>query len=180
MKHIDLKPLEGVMRSVVAITSAMSLILAQVPTTGFAQSAAPLAQPVALTSPAETQPAQAEALNPAIEKAFKAFPNGGDGLVKRISNLVVKNPKLATDVLKYVQTTPGVTYGQKTAAEHGLAAALERLGINAADMAVKAPPPQAAVYDYAWLAALAAAIVVGGIVCIAVCEHHHHEVISPN
>ena len=166
------------MRSVIAITSAISMILAQVPTTGFAQSAAAIAQPVALTSPAETQPAQAEALNPAIEKAFKAFPNGGDGLVKRISNLVVKNPKLATDVLKYVQTTPGVTYGQKTAAEHGLAAALERLGINAADMAVKAPPPQA-VEDYTWLAALAAAVVVGGIVCIAVC-HHHHEEISPH
>jgi hypothetical protein len=178
MKHIDLKLSEGVMRSVVAITSAMSIILAQVPTTGFAQSAAALAQPVALTSPAETQPAQAGALNPAIEKAFKAFPNGGDGLVKRISNLVVKNPKLATDVLKYVQTTPGVTYGQKTAAEHGLAAALEQMGINAADMAVKAPPPQA-VEDYTWLAALAAAVVVGGIVCIAVC-HHHHEEISPH
>ena len=166
------------MRSVIAITSAMSMILAQMPTTGFAQSAASLAQPVALASPAEAQPPEAGALNPAIEKAFKAFPNGGDGLVKRISNLVVKNPKLATDVLKYVQTAPGVTYGQKTAAEHGLAAALERLGINAADMAVKAPPPQA-VEDYTWLAALAAALVVGGIVCIAVCNHHHEE-ISPN
>ena len=164
------------MRSVIAITSAMSIILAQVPTTGFAQSAAPLAQPVALTSPAETQPAQVDA---AIEKAFKAFPNGGDGLVKRISNLVVKNPKLATDVLKYVQTAPGVTYGQKTAAEHGLAAALERLGINAADMPVKALPPQAVGPDYTWLAALAAAVVVGGIVCIAVCNHHHEE-ISPH
>jgi hypothetical protein len=167
------------MRSVVAITSAMSIILAQVPTTGFAQSAAALVQPVALTSEAEAQSPQAAAQNAAIEKAFKAFPNGGDALVKKITNLVVRNPKLATDVLKYVQTAPGVTYGQKVAAEHGLAAALERLGINAADMAVKAPPPQAAVYDYTWLAALAAAIVVGGIVCIAVCEHHH-EVISPN
>ena len=164
------------MRSVIAITSAMSIVLAQVPTTGFAQSAAALAQPVALTSPADSP---AEALNPAIEKAFKAFPNGGDGLVKRISNLVVKNPKLATDVLKYVQTTPGVTYGQKTAAEHGLAAALERLGINAADMPVKALPPQAVGPDYTWLAALAAAVVVGGIVCIAVCNHHHEE-ISPH
>ena len=178
MQQADQILLEGVMRSVIAITSAMSMILAQVPTTGFAQSAAAIAQPVALTSPAEAQAPQAEAQNAAIEKAFKAFPNGGDGLVKRISNLVVKNPKLATDVLKYVQTAPGVTYGQKTAAEHGLAAALERLGINAADMAVKAPPPQA-VEDYTWLAALAAAVVVGGIVCIAVC-HHHHEEISPH
>jgi hypothetical protein len=179
MKHVDLKLLEGVMRSVVAITSAMSIILAQVPTTGFAQSAAPLAQPVALTSPAEAQTSEAEAQNAAIEKAFKAFPNGGDGLVKRISNMVVRNPKLATDVLKYVKTAPGVTYGQKTAAEHGLAAALERMGINAADMAVKAPPPAQAVEDYTWLAALAAALVVGGIVCIAVCNHHHEQ-ISPN
>ena len=167
------------MRSVVAITSAMSLILAQVPTAGFAESVAALAQPVALTSPAEAQTPQTEAQNAAIEKAFKAFPNGGDGLVKKISNLVVRNPKLATVVLKYVQTTPGVTYGQKTAAEHGLAAALEQMGINAADMPVKALPPQAEVYDYTWLAALAAAVVVGGIVCIAVC-HHHHEEVSPH
>ena len=167
------------MRSVVAITSAMSIILAQVPTTGFAQSAAALAHPVALTSPAEAQTSEAGAQNAVIEKMFKAFPHGGDGLVKRISNLVVKNPKLATDVLKYVQTAPGVTYGQKTAAEHGLAAALERLGINAADMPVKALPPQAVGPDYTWLAALAAAVVVGGIVCIAVCNHHHEE-ISPH
>lgn len=167
------------MRSVVAITSAMSIILAQVPTTGFAQSAAALAQPVALTSPAEAQTSQAGAQNAVIEKVFKAFPNGGDALVKKISDLIVRNPKLATDLLTYVKTAPGVTYGQKIAAERGLAAALERMGVNAADMPVKALPPQAEVYDYTWLAALAAAVVVGGIVCIAVCNHHHEQ-ISPN
>ncbi len=160
------------MRAVIAITSAVSMILAQVPTTGFAQSV----QPVALNS------AQTAAQNAAIDNAFKAFPNGGDALAKRISDLITRNPKLATDLVKYVQTTPSITYGQKIAAERGLAAALERMGVKAADLPVyKAPPPQAAVYDYTWLAALAALAVVGGIVCVAgACNNGHGPPISPN
>ena len=123
------------MRSVIAITSAVAMMLAQVPTTGFAQSA------VAGRSPSPEFHPQTAAQNAAFDKAFKAFPNGGDALIKRISDLITRNPKLATDLVKYVQSAPGVTYGQKMAAERGLAAALERIGINAADMPVKAPPP---------------------------------------
>jgi hypothetical protein len=169
----------GIMRSVIAITSAVSMILAQVPSTGFAQTAAPIAQPVTWSAP------QSEAQNPVLAKAFKTFPNGGDGLVKRISDLIAANPKLATDLLNYVRTTPGVTYGQKIAAERGLAAALERLGIKAADlpMPTKAPPmEQPEAYDYTWLAALAAAAAVVGIVCLtSFCRTEHHVVqISPN
>jgi hypothetical protein len=166
------------MRFVIAITSAVSMILAQVPSTGFAQTAAPIAQPVTWSAP------QSEAQNPVLAKAFKTFPNGGDGLVKRISDLIAANPKLATDLLNYVRTAPGVTYGQKIAAERGLAAALERLGIKAADlpMPVKAPPMVAEVYDYTWLAALAAAAGIAGIVCLAgACRNEHNIVpISPN
>ena len=162
------------MRSVIAITSAVSMMLAQMPTTGFAQTAASPQVP----QPVTWSPPQIEAQNAVLAKAFKAFPNGGDALSKRISDLVAGNPKLATDLVKYVRTVPGVTYGQKIAAERGLAAALERLGIKAADMPVKAPPmlpPQAEVYDYTWLAALAAAAVVAGIVCVAgACRHDHN------
>jgi hypothetical protein len=167
------------MRSIIAIASAVSMVLAQVPTTGFADTAdsPPVPRPVTLSPP------QTEAQNAVLAKAFKAFPNGGDALSKQISDLVAGNPKLATDLVKYVQTAPGVTYGQKIAAERGLAAALERLGIKAADMPVKAAPmPQAEVYDYTWLAALAAAAVIGGIVCVAgACRHDHNIVpISAN
>ena len=161
------------MRSIIAIASAVSMMLAQVPTTGFADTAdsPPVPRPVTLSPP------QTEAQNAVLAKAFKAFPNGGDALSKRISDLVAGNPKLATDLVKYVRTVPGVTYGQKIAAERGLAAALERLGIKAADMPVKAVPmqPAAEVYDYTWLAALAAAAAIAGIVCLAgACRNDHN------
>ena len=164
------------MRSVIAITSAVSIILAQMPTTGFAQTATSPQVP----QPVTWSPPQIEAQNAVLAKAFKAFPNGGDALSKRISDLVAGNPKLATDLVQYVRTVPGVTYGQKIAAERGLAAALERLGIKAADMPVKAAPyvPPAEVYDYTWLAALAAAAVVAGIVCVAGACRHDHNIVA--
>ena len=159
------------MRSIITLTSTVAMMLAQVPTTGFAQSTAP-AQPVAFSSAPQTA-----AQNAAIDKAFKAFPNGGDVLVKRISDLITRDPKLATDLVKYVQSAPGVTYGQKIAAERGLAAALERMGVKAADMPTKAPPmQQAEAYDYTWLAVLAALAVVGGIICVAGACHHDHPI----
>lgn len=161
------------MRSAIAVVSAASLIVAQVPAVGFAQTAAPL-QPVTL-GPAQT------AQNPVIAEAFKAFPNGGDAFSKRIADLIVGDPKLATDVLRFVKTGPGVTYGQKIAAERGLAAALDRMGVKAADMPVKAPrAPVEEPYDYTWLAALAAAALIAGIVCAAECPSHEHGPISPN
>jgi len=161
------------MRSIIAIASAVSMMLAQVPTTGFADTAGSPPVPRPVTS----SPAQTEAQNAVLAKAFKASPNGGDALSKRISDLVAGNPKLATDLVTYVRTVPGVTYGQKIAAERGLASALERLGIKAADMPVKAVPmqPAAEVYDYTWLAALAAAAAIAGIVCLAgACRNDHN------
>jgi hypothetical protein len=163
------------MRSIISITSAVSLMLAQVPTTGFAQTAASPQVP----QPVTWSPPRTEAQNAVIAEAFKAFPNGGDALVKRISDLIAGNPKLASDLVRYVRTVPGVTYGQKIAAERGLAAALERLGIVAADMPVKAAPMGVPVaYDYTWLAALAAAAVIGGIVCVAGACRHDHNVVA--
>src|SRR5262249_11986207 len=107
-----------------------------------------------------------------IVAAFDAFPKGGDQLSKRISDIIVKDPKLAAGMVKYLQATPGISREQKVAAEHGLAAALNRLGIKAADMPVKAPvAPVAEAYDWTWLLALAA---IAALICIGVC-HHHEE-----
>jgi hypothetical protein len=136
------------MRSVIAIVGAFSLVVAQV-SPGFAQSTLPVpVQPAALSPPAET------AVNPTIVEAFKAYPKGGDQLSKRISDFVVKDPKLAVGLVRYVRTAPGLVKDQKVAAERGLADALTRMGVKAADMPVKAPVQE--VWDPTYLLALLA------------------------
>ena len=77
-----------------------------------------------------------------IVEAFTAFPQGGDQLRKRIADIITKEPKLASGLVRYVQTTPGLNKEQKLAAEGGLADALNRLGIKAADLPVYKAPPQ--------------------------------------
>lgn len=125
------------MRSVLAVVSSVALVMAQIPPTPvFAQNAI---SPEALQS-MRANLAQAGAHNPAIAEAFTAFPKGGEMLSKRIADLIVKDPKAALDLVKHVRETPGLNNVQKLAAERGLAAALDRLGIKAADMPVKAPP----------------------------------------
>ena len=65
--------------------------------------------------------------------------------------------------------TRGFRIAQKKAAERGMAAAMERLGINAADLPVykAAPPPVEEGFNPLWL--LAAAALVGVAVCAIVC-----------
>src|SRR5260370_31480818 len=123
------------MRSVIAVVSSVAMLVAQVPATpASAQTVSPAAlQRVNLNA------AQAGPQNPVIAEAFQAFPKGGDPLSKRIADIIAKDPKLAVALVKFVQTAPGVSTDQKLAAERGLAAALNRLGIKAADMPVKAP-----------------------------------------
>jgi hypothetical protein len=161
------------MRSVIAVVSAVAMLVAQMPP-GFAQSAvsAPV-QPAAWT---QVQDATVDA---AIVDAFKAFPKGGDLLSKRIADIIVKNPKLAVGMVKHVQTAPDLTKDQKLAAERGLAAALNRLGIKAADMPVKAPPPpvEQAAFDYAPLLAL---LVIAGLICLGVCRKDDEVPVSPH
>jgi hypothetical protein len=90
-------------------------------------------------------------------------------LSKRIADIIVKDPNLAAGLVKYVRTAPGLNRDQKLAAERGLAAALERLGIKAADMPVKAlPRPVEEPYDYSYLLALLA---VAGLICLGLCVH---------
>jgi hypothetical protein len=142
-------------------------------------SAQKAATPVALeaTTPADT----------AIVEMFRAFPNGGTVLSNRVADFVVTNPKLAPALANYVVTSRELSRAQKIAAEHGMAAALQRLGINAADLPypTKAPPP---VYPApveegfnAWWLVLAAAVIAGIVVCAIECFHHHKQVfVSPN
>jgi hypothetical protein len=162
------------MRSVVAVVSAVAMVLAQIPP-GFAQNAGSAQPAAAAYNPALDATVT---VNPAIVGAFKAFPKGGDPLTKRIADIIVKDPSLAPGLVKHVMTDPGLSKDQKLAAERGLAEALTRLGVKAADMPVyKAPPPQAAVYDYTWILGLLA---VAGIVCLALCRKEDKcNVITP-
>jgi len=146
------------------------MLVAQMPATpAFAQSAV---SPAALQR-VNLNADQAGPQNPVIAEAFQAFPKGGDPLSKRIADIIAKDPKLAVALVKFVQTAPGLSTDQKLAAERGLAAALNRLGIKAADMPVKAQP-LAETYDYTWLLALAA---IAALICLGVC---HKDNPTPN
>jgi hypothetical protein len=111
------------MRSLIAVTASVTMLLGQVPLVpAYAQSAPPAPQ-------AATQ-------YPIIAATFNAFPNGGDPLSTRIANLIIANPKLAPEFVIYMRNTEGLSKAQKLAAEHGLAAAADRFGIKAADYGV--------------------------------------------
>jgi hypothetical protein len=159
------------MRSVISVVGAVSLVWAQV-STGFAQSAArPPLQPAALNAPSDP------AVNAQISQLFSAYPKGGDQLSKRISDLIVKDPKLAVGLVRYVQTAPGLVRDQKVAAEHGLADALTRMGVKAADMPVA---PVQEVWDPSYLLALLALAVATGLaICFGVfCKENN--AVSPH
>jgi hypothetical protein len=154
------------LRGSISLVGGLAMLVAQMPA-GFAQNAVSIpAQPVAVA------PAQAATPGLAILDAFKAFPKGGDLLSKRIEDTIVTDPKSAPDVAKYVQTAPDLNKDQKLAALRGLAAALNRLGIKAADMPVAgpmaaAPPADPGVSPLLLLLGLGA---TAGIVCAAMCD----------
>lgn len=158
------------LRLPVVVISSAALLMAQMPQ-GFAQSTAPQAQAAALGR------AQDATLSPAIVGAFKAYPKGGDELSKRIEDIIVGDPNLAPGLAKYVQTAPDLNKEQKRAAFNGLAAALNRMGINAADMAVKAPvykappaPPPPPPVAECWECLLVALAAIGGAICAVECH----------
>ena len=161
----------------ISVISAVAMLVAQMPP-GFAQDAASIP-----TRPVALNPAQDVTPNPAIVAAFKAFPKGGDQLSKRIEEMIVADPKLAPDLAKYAQTAPDLNKDQKQAALRGLAAALNRLGINAAELPVytkEAPPPVAPVYGEAppVLPLLALGAAVAGI-CVVACVPSSNNVFLP-
>ena len=154
-------------RVAISVVSGVAMLLAQMPV-GFAQNA--------VSTPARTaaySPAEDVTPSPAILDAFKAFPKGGDLLSKRIEDIIVTEPKLAPGLAKHVQTAPDLNKEQKLAALRGLAAALNRLGIKAADLPVykeaAAPPPvvDPGVSPLLLLLGLGA---TAGIVCAALCN----------
>jgi hypothetical protein len=157
------------MRSVIALTTAAALVMAGFPVV-----------PSYAEPPAAPGRAGAEAPDPAVINLFKAYPNGGEKLSKGIADLIVSNRKLAPNLANYVVNTPGLSKAQKIAAERGMAAALERLGINAADIYTKAPPapppvaPVEAGFNPLWL--LVAAAVIGGIICAFECVKNEETV----
>ena len=149
----------------ISVISGIAMLVAQTP--GFAQNAVSTpAQPAAFGPAQDVTP-------PAIVDAFKAFPKGGDQLSKRIEDIIVADPKLAADLAKYVQTAPDLNKEQKQAAFRGLAAALNRLGIKAAELPVytkEAPPPVAPVYGEVppFVPLLALAALAG--ICVVACQ----------
>ena len=148
----------------VSVACSVAMLVAQVPP-GFAQNA--VSTPA---QPAAFGPAQDVTPGPAILDAFKAFPKGGDQLSKRIEDLIVGDPKLAPGLAKYMQTAPDLTKEQKQAAFRGLALALNRLGIKAAELplAKEPPPPVAPAYfDAGPILALAA---LGVFACVLACQ----------
>ena len=169
------------MRSVIAMSTAAAMLAAGFPSVpAFAQNAV---TPVSL---------EATSASATIAEMFKSFPNGGEALSNRVADFVVKNPRLAPDLANYVVNTPGLSRAQKIAAEHGVAAALQRLGINAADLGypTKAPPPPPVIPAVVeegfnpWGLLLAAALVGGIIACAFECFHQEQEhkpvFVSPN
>ena len=170
------------LRPAIGMVSCIAMLVAQVPP-GWAQNAisAP-GQPAALS------PAQGAPVSPAILEAFSAYPKGGPELSKLVEDLVVANPQLAPQVAKHVQTTPGLTREQKQAAFSGLAAALNRMKVQAADMSVpyerpvyKAPPaPPPVVEEFPWLGVLVGAGIVATGLCLAFCEEDEKRIpVSP-
>src|SRR5262249_34458245 len=116
---------------------------------------------------------------PAILGAFPAFPKGGEQLSKRIEDLIVGDPKLAPDLAKYVQTAPDLNKEQKQAALRGLAAALNRLGINAAELPVytkEAPPPPPVYGEVPPFVPLLALGALAGI-CVVACQSGESPVV---
>jgi hypothetical protein len=158
------------MRPLIAMVASVAMLAAQVPLTPARAQTAPAPAPQVVSE------------NSVIAKAFKAYPNGGDALSKDIKALILSNPKLAPDVVIYIRNAQGLNRAQKLAAEQGVAAAADQLGIKAAERPVPplvtkdvivAPPP-----DDLWLIALGL-LGVAAAACIAACTTNNNTIVVP-
>jgi hypothetical protein len=148
----------------ISVACSVAMLVAQIPP-GFAENAASTPPSQAAFSPAEDVTP-----SPAILDAFKAFPKGGDLLSKRIEDIIVADPKLAPGLAKYVQTAPDLNKEQKQAAFRGLAAALNRLGIKAAELPLaKEPPPPVYAEPGVGPGPLLALVGLGVFACVLAC-----------
>ena len=71
-----------------------------------------------------------------IASMVHAYPNGGEPLKLAISDLIVKHRDLAPSVAAFLRNNPSLTRVQKQAIFAGLADALDRMGIVAADLGI--------------------------------------------
>ena len=85
------------------------------------------------TSATPTAPVDQTAL---ISSTINGFPNGGEPLKLAVSDLIVQHRNLAPSLATYLRDEPSLTPAQKQAIVAGLADALNRMGILAADMAL--------------------------------------------
>lgn len=109
-----------------------------------------------------------------ISSTIHRFPNGGEPLKLAISDLIVNHREFAASLVTVLRTDPSLTPAQKEAIVAGVADALNRLGIVAADMPVKAiPAPEVRGGFPWWLLFLAAAGGAAG--CAAACGHHNEN-----
>jgi hypothetical protein len=159
------------LRSVIGAVSAVAMVIAQIqPTPAFAQATAAVQVPPSVVKKST------------IIEAFAQYPQGGDLLAKQLADIIVANPNRAAFLVKYIKTAQGLSFAQKVAAERGLARALERLGVKAADLEPPPPQVQPAAFDYSWLA-LALLALVGIGVCVALCfddDDDEPEVVTPH
>jgi hypothetical protein len=166
------------MRSLIAVTASVALLAAQVPSVpAFAQSAPPAPQTASQVS--------------VFAVAFKAFPSGGDPLSMRIADLITANPKLAPELVVYMRNNAqSLSRAQKVAAEHGLAAAADRLGVKARDVCPRNVPRDQCCPDGTWRFErgadgrlydvgcadpwfiIASIIAVAAITCVAACRNN--------
>jgi hypothetical protein len=165
--------------AIVAVTAMVA--------SGFSSSSAFAQTPIIRASDAPTArvdqavPADHAAL---IAATIQRYPNGGEPLKLAISDLIIKHPKLGPSIAMIIRNNPSLTRAQKQAIFDGLAEALGRLGIVAADlpipMATKAQPGPAVVAPVeggidplviALLLAAAAGAAVGGC-ALAGCFSH--------
>lgn len=105
-------------------------------------------------SATQTVPVDQTAL---ISSTIKGFPNGGEPLKLAISDLIVQNRNLAPSLATYLRNEPSLTPAQKQAIFAGLADALNRMGILAADLALPVSQGAQVVGYNPWLWVLLAA-----------------------
>jgi hypothetical protein len=111
------------MRKFVATITATAMMAASLPSSPvFAQE-----RLIPISAPASA-PVDQVAL---ISSTIKAFPNGGEPLKLAITDLIVKHPSYAANLVTYVKHEPSLTSAQKQAIVAGLADALNQKGILA-------------------------------------------------
>jgi hypothetical protein len=119
--------------------------------------------------PASTTPAVPVNPGALISSTVNAFPNGGEPLKLAISDLIGKHPDFAGSVATFLRNNPSLTRAQKQAIFAGLADALKRMKLFAADMPTKAAVIEPEPGINPWLVALLVAAAGAGIACGFLC-----------